>query len=56
MACLPSTVKIKLQEEGIKTYDKAIERPQILRDIFIQENAISASPFSDVNDKSQAKN
>lgn len=40
VACLPSNIRVKLQEEDIKTFDKAVDRAQILQDIFVQEQIL----------------
>lgn len=43
LACLPSTIKVKLQEENINSYEKAVDRAQTLQDIFVHDSVLSAS-------------
>lgn len=46
LACLPSAIKIKIQEENIKDYEKAVERAQTLQDIFSQDQILTNSTNS----------
>lgn len=55
IACLPSTIRIKLQEESSKTYEKELERAQVLQEIFIQDNDFLVSDNNNVNDQLQSK-
>lgn len=55
LACLPSTIKVKLQEEGIISYTKAIDRAQTLQDIFIQDNVLSANASCNASDTLQSQ-
>lgn len=53
VACLPSNIRVKLQEEGIKDFDKAVDRAQVLQDIFVQEQILISNPICETMDSVQ---
>lgn len=55
LSCLPSSIRRKLLEEDVKTYPKAVERAQVLQDIFVQDNVFTTSDSFQATEQLQSK-